>query len=55
MRWWIFALFLCGITVGGHYLSLRLGHSKFGIGANLALALATMAVILAAMVFYIWQ
>jgi hypothetical protein len=55
MRWWIFALFLCGIAVGGHHLSLRWGHSKLGIGANLALALATMSVILAAMVFYIWQ
>jgi hypothetical protein len=43
------------ITVVGYYLSLRWGNNKFGIGANLVLAPATMVVILAAMIFYISQ
>jgi hypothetical protein len=55
MRWWIFALLLCGVTIVGHQLSLRWGSRDHGARANLALGLAAVALILAAMIFYFWQ
>jgi hypothetical protein len=55
MRWWLCALFLCVVTIVGSQLSVRWSRRDHGTRGNLALGLATMVLILAAMIFYIFQ
>jgi hypothetical protein len=42
MRRWIYALFLCMVTIISYYLSLRWGGGKLRVSADLALAFATV-------------